>query len=329
MKGTSGAGKKKKKGRPGVRGAKGGKLAPGAWGGAGRVWVEQGGVGLRWPALLSQLHSRAYPLGALGATSCTSFPGPLTTMLPPPCPPTPPARAGEKKLIKRERREAKRAARAAARGFDLAWANRQLEEFVAREGDAQVRPPLAALPLLHAILPLRWRPAAACLPAARCRHAPASHPLPNCAQAFGPYGKHECRAVQRLAALYGCRATLQGSKPNRKLVVVRRCSACCCCAAPTLAWCAAAGSSACCRRAGCFLLLPTVSWWRAALRSFAAAPAAARKHAILTALSLLPIVPRLAGVCHAAHVPAPGRGAAGGGAAAGGAVGSGAQRCRL
>lgn len=33
--------------------------------------------------------------------------------------------------------EAKRAARAAARGFDLAWVNRQLEEFVARQGDMQ------------------------------------------------------------------------------------------------------------------------------------------------------------------------------------------------
>lgn len=33
---------------------------------------------------------------------------------------------------------AKRAARAAARGFDLAWVNKQLEEFVARQGDMQV-----------------------------------------------------------------------------------------------------------------------------------------------------------------------------------------------
>lgn len=46
---------------------------------------------------------------------------------------------GEKKRLKKERMEAKRAARAAARGFDLAWVNRQLEEFVARQGDMQVR----------------------------------------------------------------------------------------------------------------------------------------------------------------------------------------------
>jgi len=40
-------------------------------------------------------------------------------------------------------------------------------------------------------------------------------------QAFGPFGKHEGKAVARLAALYGCRATLQGSKSHRKLVMVR------------------------------------------------------------------------------------------------------------
>ncbi|KAL4436842.1 hypothetical protein ABPG75_003981 [Micractinium tetrahymenae] len=82
---------------------------------------------------------------------------------------------GEKKRLKKERMEAKRAARAAARGFDLAWVNRQLEEFVARQGDLQ---------------------------------------------AFGPCGKHEGKAVARLAALYGCRTSLQGSKSNRKLVMV-------------------------------------------------------------------------------------------------------------
>lgn len=39
-------------------------------------------------------------------------------------------------------------------------------------------------------------------------------------QAFGPFGKHEGKAVARLAALYGCRTSLQGSKSNRKLVMV-------------------------------------------------------------------------------------------------------------
>lgn len=82
---------------------------------------------------------------------------------------------GEKKRLKREQMEAKRAARAASRGFDLAWINRQLEEFVARQGDMEV---------------------------------------------FGPLGKHEGKAVARLAAIYGCCASLQGSKSNRKLVVV-------------------------------------------------------------------------------------------------------------
>lgn len=41
-------------------------------------------------------------------------------------------------------------------------------------------------------------------------------------QAFGPFGKHEGKAVARLAALYGCRASLQGSKASKKLVVVSR-----------------------------------------------------------------------------------------------------------
>jgi hypothetical protein len=48
---------------------------------------------------------------------------------------------GEKKRLKRERMQAKRAARAADRGFDLAWVNRQLEEFVARQVHLQVRRP--------------------------------------------------------------------------------------------------------------------------------------------------------------------------------------------
>lgn len=39
-------------------------------------------------------------------------------------------------------------------------------------------------------------------------------------QVFGPLGKHEGKAVARLAAIYGCCASLQGSKSNRKLVVV-------------------------------------------------------------------------------------------------------------
>jgi hypothetical protein len=46
---------------------------------------------------------------------------------------------------------------------------------------------------------------------------------PSCsraAQAFGPFGKHECRAVARVAALYGCRCSLQGAKTGRKLVLV-------------------------------------------------------------------------------------------------------------
>ncbi|KAI3425887.1 hypothetical protein D9Q98_007860 [Chlorella vulgaris] len=105
-----GSGKYKKKHRPGVKGAKGGKLAP-----------------------------------------------------------------GEKKRLKHEKRQAKRAARAAARGFDLTLINSQLEEFVLRQGDTE---------------------------------------------AFGPFGKHEGKAVARLAALYGCRATQQGSKTHRKLVMV-------------------------------------------------------------------------------------------------------------
>lgn len=52
-------------------------------------------------------------------------------------------------------------------------------------------------------------------------------------QAFGPFGKHEGKAVARLAALYGCRASLQGSKSNKKLVVVSRRATLC--AAPPLA----------------------------------------------------------------------------------------------
>lgn len=56
---------------------------------------------------------------------------PSLHMPPPSCLP------GEKKRLKKERMEAKRAARAASRGFDLAWVNRQLEEFVARQGDMQ------------------------------------------------------------------------------------------------------------------------------------------------------------------------------------------------
>ena len=41
-------------------------------------------------------------------------------------------------------------------------------------------------------------------------------------QAFGPFGKHECKAVARLAALYGCRATLQGGgKSHRRVAMVR------------------------------------------------------------------------------------------------------------
>ena len=38
-------------------------------------------------------------------------------------------------------------------------------------------------------------------------------------QAFPPMGKHECKAVQRLAALYGVTAGLQGSS-KKKFVVV-------------------------------------------------------------------------------------------------------------
>jgi len=49
-----------------------------------------------------------------------------------------PTPTGEKKRLKHEKMEAKRAARAAARGFDLPWVNRQLEEFVLRQGDMQV-----------------------------------------------------------------------------------------------------------------------------------------------------------------------------------------------
>ena len=49
--------------------------------------------------------------------------------------------------------------------------------------------------------------------------APACIP-PSLLQVFGPFGKHEGKAVARLAALYGCRASLQGSKATKKLVVV-------------------------------------------------------------------------------------------------------------
>ena len=42
-------------------------------------------------------------------------------------------------------------------------------------------------------------------------------------QAFGPFGRHEGKAVQRLAALYGLRSSQQGNKSNRKIVVVRSC----------------------------------------------------------------------------------------------------------
>ena len=50
---------------------------------------------------------------------------------------------------------------------------------------------------------------------------PLPHPPPSTQpqQAFPPAGKHECRALQRLAALYGLKSGVQGSS-KRKFVVV-------------------------------------------------------------------------------------------------------------
>jgi hypothetical protein len=70
--------------------------------------------------------------------------------MPPCCPPSQPS-TGEKKRLKHEKRQAKRAARAAARGFDLTLINSQLEDFVLRQGDTEVR--------LHVkIMAATWRP---------------------------------------------------------------------------------------------------------------------------------------------------------------------------
>lgn len=80
----------------------------------------------------------------------TSLPSPPTHHMPPCCPPSQPS-TGEKKRLKHEKRQAKRAARAAARGFDLTLINSQLEEFVLRQGDTEVR--------LHVkIMAAAWRP---------------------------------------------------------------------------------------------------------------------------------------------------------------------------
>lgn len=75
--------------------------------------------------------------------------------------------------MRKERIKAKRAARAAGRGFDLAWINKELQEFVDQQGDMK---------------------------------------------AFPPLGKHECKAVQRLAALYGLKTGMQGSSKKKILV---------------------------------------------------------------------------------------------------------------
>ena len=124
--------------------------------------------------------------------------------------------------------EAKRAARAAARGFDLASINTQLSEFVGQQLDVLVGG--------HAWVWVGgWfgggsegrgevRQAAGGICSRRGRHTPSrararGHPPPL--QAIGPLAKTECKAVQRLAALYGCRATLQGGSTKRKLVMVR------------------------------------------------------------------------------------------------------------
>lgn len=82
---------------------------------------------------------------------------------------------GEKARLRRERIEAKRAQRAVGRGFDLAWINKELQDFVESESDMY---------------------------------------------AFPPMPKHECRQVQRLAALYGCKAGAQGSGKKRSVMVV-------------------------------------------------------------------------------------------------------------
>ena len=82
---------------------------------------------------------------------------------------------GEKARLRRERIDAKRTHRAMTRGFDLAWINKELQDFVETDRD------------MHA---------------------------------FPPMPKHECRQVQRLAALYGCKAGAQGSGKRRMVMVV-------------------------------------------------------------------------------------------------------------
>lgn len=81
---------------------------------------------------------------------------------------------GEKAKLRRQRIEEKRAQRAVHRGFDLAWVNKQLSEFVEEGKDV------------------------------------------HC---FPPFPKHECRQIQKLASLYGCKSGAQGSGKRRSVIV--------------------------------------------------------------------------------------------------------------
>lgn len=81
---------------------------------------------------------------------------------------------GEKARLRRQRIEEKRAQRALGRGFDLAWVNKQLSEFVEEAKDIHCFPPLP---------------------------------------------KHECRQIQKLASLYGCKSGAQGNGKRRSVVV--------------------------------------------------------------------------------------------------------------